>query len=131
LQTIYAYSQKDCKTCCSTWTHYSDSEPISLYSFSLMLRGLRRSNTNNSCIVFGLTRSWLIITLKINFFSPGNMLNWRILCCQFLWIVHFWLPLQYYLTFIWWKKNISYSVTTSTWTLFGRKYKLYYYGIYN
>jgi hypothetical protein len=23
------------------------------------------------------------------------------LCCQFLWIVHFWLPLQYSLTFIW------------------------------
>ena len=49
-----------------------------------------------------------------------KVLNWRILCCQFLWIVHFWLPLQYYLTFIWWKENISYSVTTSSWTLFGR-----------
>ena len=23
------------------------------------------------------------------------------LCCQFLWIVHFWLPLRYSLTFIW------------------------------
>jgi hypothetical protein len=23
-----------------------------------------------------------------------------IICCQFLWIVHFWLPLRYYLTFI-------------------------------
>ena len=25
-----------------------------------------------------------------------------ILCCQFLWIVHFWLPLRYSLTLIWW-----------------------------
>ena len=23
------------------------------------------------------------------------------LCCQFLWIVHFWLPIRYSLTFIW------------------------------
>jgi hypothetical protein len=24
------------------------------------------------------------------------------ICCQFLWIVHLWLPLRYSLTFIWW-----------------------------
>ena len=34
-----------------TWTHCPDSEPISLYSFSLILCAI-----NTSCIVFGLTR---------------------------------------------------------------------------
>jgi hypothetical protein len=31
------------------------------------------------------------------------------LCCQFLWIVHFWLPLRYSLTFIYLLKTIRYD----------------------
>jgi len=32
------------KTCCSTLTHYRDTKPTSLWSFSLMLHAYRRSN---------------------------------------------------------------------------------------
>ena len=34
-----------------------------------------------------------------------------ILCCQFLWIVHFWLPLQYSLTFIYSMDNVFFVKT--------------------
>jgi hypothetical protein len=41
-----------------------------------------------------------VITIDENCTSWNN--NCTTLCCQFLWIVHFWLPLRYSLTFIWW-----------------------------
>ena len=37
-QTVHGY------ICRSIWTYYSDSEPTSLYSYSLRLHALRRSN---------------------------------------------------------------------------------------
>ena len=47
--------------CCHTRTHYSDSEPISLCSVSLMMRDQRRT-TNSNLIVFDLTRSGVELT---------------------------------------------------------------------
>ena len=43
------------KTCGSTRTHYSDSEPTSRCSYSLLLYSYRRSNKHHF-IIFGLTR---------------------------------------------------------------------------
>ena len=42
------------QTCCATRTHYPDSEPTSLCSFSLMLH-VSREATNINLIVFGFT----------------------------------------------------------------------------
>jgi len=45
------------RTCCSSQTHYLDSESTNVCSYSLML--LNRETTNTKIIVFSLTRSWL------------------------------------------------------------------------
>ena len=66
------------------------------------------------CCVFGLF-VFVLCTLCCQFFWIVHF--WLpfvlcTLCCQFLWIVHFWLPLQYSLTFIYlswliWHKNCA------------------------
>ena len=52
------------QTCHPNQTHYPDSEPTSLCSFSLMLRVQRRSK-NVNFTVFGLTRSGLEPTIYL------------------------------------------------------------------
>ena len=49
LNTVRGY------TCCSTSTHYPDSEPTSLCSFSLMLLAQQRRNKQHFFKVFGLS----------------------------------------------------------------------------
>ena len=53
--------------CRSTRTHYPDSEPTSLCSFSLMMHALREE-TNTNIIVIGLTR-W---RLEPAIYHPGE-----------------------------------------------------------
>ena len=58
-------------TCCSTGTHYLDSEPISLCSFFLTLLSQQRSN-KYQFIIFGFTRSGIEPMI---YRTPGEQVN--------------------------------------------------------